>query len=152
MSTPIYESDADRSRERKVAEHLAIRWRSLAVPTAPFSPVDYAMCRLDPKDAKFYARAYIEIKCRSKLYDPYWVSKAKWEDLLILRETTELPCYLIVHDRTTKHVHYLPVDRTRYQVAEGGRHDRPDDPKSIEPMMVIPASSFSSAGLLDVGP
>ena len=152
MSIPIYESKYDIVRERKVADYLALRWRSIAVPTAPFSPVDYAMCRIDPKDGKLYARAYVEIKCRSKLYDPYWVSKAKWDELLILRDMTDLPCYVIVHDRAAKLVHHVPVDRHPYQVAEGGRNDRPDDPKAIEPMMVIPALSFSCAGHLDIGP
>ena len=152
MSIPIYESKDDIARERKVAEHLALRWRSSAMPTAPLSPFDYAMCRVDPKDGRSYACAYVEIKCRSKMYDPYWLSKAKWDELLTLSDMTSLPCYLVVHSRESKLIHYTRVERRPYDVIQAGRSDRPDDPKAIEPMMVIPALSFSSAGSLELGP
>ncbi len=150
MSIPIYESDNDRSKQLAVATYLGQCWASTPISAPPLAQHDYAMCRYDARDAKLYAAAYIEVKCRSTLHLPFWVSLTKWQYLATLSETTSCPAFIVIHAADTNLVHYIRVTPNPPSTASGGRLDRPDDPKAIEIMAAIPASLINSAGSLPI--
>ena len=156
MSTPIYESDEDRRKQQAVAEFVASKWSAVAVPAGSLAQHDYALCRHDHKDDKLYAHAYIEIKCRSEHRPDYWLSKVKWDYLMDLSNMTDRPAFLIVHCAKSDLVRYAKVGVEQFypKVISAGRSDRPDDPKAIEDMVVLPLGRFRSLGCLrkpDVG-
>jgi hypothetical protein len=152
MSTPIYESDHDRLMQHEVAQALGIIWKSTPVIAAPLAQHDYALCRYDARDAKLYAAAYLEIKCRSTLHLPFWVSLTKWVYLASLSETTNCPAFIAIYAHDTKLIHYVKVSGRPPEVVQGGRSDRPSDPKAIEPMAAIPASLIRIATRLPIDP
>ena len=152
MSTPIYESDHDRQMQHDVAQALGIMWRSTPILAPPLAQHDYAMCRYDARDDKLYAAAYLEIKCRSTLHLPFWVSLSKWMYLASLSETTSCPAYVAIHARDTGLIHYAKVSGRPPEVVRGGRTDRPSDPKAIEDLAAIPAHLIMIAGRLPISP
>jgi hypothetical protein len=97
-----------------------------------------------------YAHAYAEVKCRSEHRQDYWLSKAKWDYLMDLSNVTDRPAFLIVHCAKTDKVRYAKVGVEQYypKVISAGRTDRPDDPKAIEEMVVLPMARFHSLGCL----
>ena len=143
MSIPIYESSDDRRREAKVAHYVASRWSSIPVKSPDLAPFDYSLCR------DGYAKAQIEIKCRNVHRDPYWLAVTKWDALSEIADITQLPTFLVVHCATTDLVRWCPIASPRPPITLGGRSDRPDDPKAVEPVVAIPLSRFRSLGPLD---
>lgn len=143
MSIPIYESAADRQREHDVAQRIGIAWSCTPIKATQLAMHDYALCRHSHKDNRLLAHAYLEIKCRSLHRPLFWLSKAKWDYLLELADTTSCPAFLAVHCATSGHISYLKVQAPYPELTVAGRSDRPDDPKSIEPMVILPAHRFS---------
>lgn len=150
MSTPIYESDRDRSKQLAVATYLGQCWASTPISAPPLAQHDYAMCRYDARDGKLYAAAYIEVKCRSTLHLPFWVSLTKYSYLSTLSQTTNCPAFIVIHAADTNLIHYIRVGHNPPSTTTGGRLDRPDDPNAIEIMACIPADQISSAGSLPI--
>lgn len=148
MSIPIYESAADREREHHVAQLIAMRWNCTPIKSGHLAMHDYALCRHDHKDNRLLAHAYLEIKCRSLHRPLFWLSKAKWDYLLELADTTSCPAFLAVYCATTGLVHYIKVQAPYPETTHAGRSDRPDDPKAKELMVVLPASRFRPLGKL----
>jgi hypothetical protein len=98
---PVYETEADRIRERAVALKVKA-WLAgganagvTAVKLKPFSPVDFAICKHDGTVV-----AFVEVKvrtCRSDEYDTYLLSMDKAIALRRLaQDTNGMLVYLAV--------------------------------------------------------
>jgi hypothetical protein len=135
---PIYERDHDRVAQAQAVGALARATGTEAMPTPPLTFYDYEMLR-DGKPV-----AIVEIKCRTKQYDPFWVSHEKMVRLHCEARQRSLAGILLVQwpDMTG----WLAVDKLDYEswpTATGGRTDR-DDPKDIERMAEFPLSWFTT--------
>jgi hypothetical protein len=148
MSIQLYESAADREREHRVAQLIAMRWNCTPIKSGLLAMHDYALCRHDHKSNRLLAHAYLEIKCRSLHRPNYWLSKDKWDYLLELADTTSCPAFLAVHCATSDQVSFIQVQAPYPELITAGRSDRPDDPKAIEPMVILPAHRFRPLGKL----
>ena len=134
---PIYESDADREREAQVAATYAQVMGLDAQAMPRNAPYDYEMLR----DGKLVS--IVEIKCRTKQYDPYQISHSKMVTLHCEAHHREVPGILIVRwPNMTGWVAVDQLDPESWPTNTGGRTDR-NDKKDIEKMAEFPLSWFT---------
>ena len=135
---PIYESDGDREREAQVAAMYAQVMGLDAKAMPRKAPYDYEMLR----DGKLVS--IVEIKCRTKQYDPFWVSHSKmvafhceahqrWVSGILLVQWPDMIGWLEVNR----------LDPESWPTETGGRTDR-NDRKDIEKMAAFPLSWFTT--------
>ncbi len=136
----IYETDADRQRQRDAIGHLARATNTQVVETERLAGWDYEMVR----DSRVLAM--VEVKCReckSYTYETYMVSEAK---ALRLRETALkrgvaggiLVCW---KDGEIGWLRIDSLEPASWVVEQGGRVDR-NDPLDIERVVHFRISSF----------
>lgn len=133
---PLYETEADVSREAKVAHWLARRWKRQAVQLPKRYAVDYAL--VDP-DGEL--TDWLEVKCRTNpmaQYPTYMLSAEKYWGMVRLQEASNRPVRLVV--RWTDAVGVLSVP-CGHQLSFGGRVDR-GDRQDREPVVLFPIDSF----------
>jgi hypothetical protein len=143
---PVYETEADRIRERAVATKV-LRWAvpgGVAVKLKPFSPVDFAFCNGDGR-----VLAFCEVKvraCRSDEYETYMLSMDKLIALRALAQQWAIggPLVLLAVQWTDRLGAYT-VDPGLLLSAPmmGGRWDRGDG-MDVEPVVHIPVSAFET--------
>ena len=134
---PIYERDHDRVAQAEAVGALARATGTEAMPTPPLTFYDYEMLR-DGKPV-----AIVEIKCRTRQYDPFWVSHGKMVRLCHEANQRELAGILLV--RWPEMTGWLAVDRLdpeSWTTVMAGRTDR-NDPKDIERMAEFPLAWFT---------
>lgn len=137
MARPIYETKADRSRERQVAERLGRLARMQAHPMPLRYKVDWAL--IDRHDR---VRMWLEIKCRTnamRRYPTYMLSIGKYLDMVHLQQSSNLPVRLAV--QWTDHLGVLEVPAP-HEIRIGGRSDR-NDWQDQEPVALFDVSFFN---------
>lgn len=142
---PIYETEADRSRQHEVATYIETNYNCRFIPNPPLDPIDGTFVERtdDCPEYENHARAIagVEIKTRknpSNKYPTYLLSEFKWKAAKDYTETYAVPCLLAVQFTDGVFVTKL---RDGYAVAPGGRIDR-NDPKDIEMCVYIPMEEF----------
>ena len=134
MSRPIYETEADRANERRVADILLDRWRCTAVKLPRRYEIDYALSRGNR------VMAWAEVKCRTnprEQYPTYMVALGKVIAGLDLAQRTNLPFMLVV--QWTDSLGWVTPKLDAIHI--GGRHDRGDGDDE-EPVAHIPITEF----------
>lgn len=144
MSRPIYESNADRGREDRVADRVgaALGCRMVKL-TGQYARMD----RLAewPTGRR---HAFVEIKCRKSFHDQYptlMLSAAKWRDGVDMAEATGGDFYVVasyldgvwLYAYNPQHV----ADRAVW-LQHGGRTRQTRDPLDVEPVMHIASELF----------
>jgi hypothetical protein len=145
---PVYETEADRIRERAVALKVkawlagSAAHSATAVKLKPFSPVDFAICKHDGTVV-----AFVEVKvrtCRSDEYDTYLLSMDKAIALRRLaQDTNGMLVYLAVEWMDRVGVFLVRADTVFSRPMMGGRWDRGDG-QDVEPVVHIPVSAFET--------
>jgi hypothetical protein len=133
---PVYETEADRQRERAVQEYLLRKIDCLWQEAPPKDNIDGYLFHPN-RDLG----AVVEIKIRtnrSTAYDTYMLSSYKWRNGLYRAKTLGVPFMLVV--KFADGVHYTVVEE-EYQVGSGGRYDR-NDRFDAEECVFIPMSKF----------
>jgi hypothetical protein len=143
---PVYETEADRIRERAVVTKVKV-WlagSATAVKLKPYSPVDFALCNSDGRVV-----AFVEVKvraCRSDEYETYMLSMDKLIALRALAQQWAVggPLVLLAVQWTDRLGVYT-VDPGLLLSAPmmGGRWDRGDG-MDVEPVVHIPVSAFET--------
>lgn len=140
MNRPIYETQNDRTAERKVAELVAAK-RGLTAYAMPLRyAVDFAFCR------GRVIEWWVEVKCRTnprEKYPTYLLSLGKWAGMMGLFGQTGIPAMLVVGWTDCIGVLELPAPRMAVEI--GGRTDR-NDRQDVEPCVLIPVSQFAIYG------
>lgn len=137
MTRPVYETNADLSREQEVSDWLANYWRCEVVKLKPLYQFDRALIQ----DGEI--QAFAEIKCRtnpSTQYKSYLISGDKMLKALAWRKLSGVPCQLVVAWTDAIGIFQVEDDR-EYTVKIGGRKDRADQ-QDLEPCFFIPLSWF----------
>lgn len=120
MTRPFYETEADRAREKAVAERVAKHFGYFAKKLPHAYPIDYVM--VSGKDVQ----GWLEIKCRSHAmrdYPTLMLSAQKYSAGLRLGQATSLQVNLAVQWSDALGFLHLPCDCvTKW----GGRGDRGD--------------------------
>lgn len=133
---PIYETEADKAKERVVQQHLTAKIDCLFQEAPARDNVDGYMYYPDGS-----LGAVVEIKVRtnrSTTYDTYMLSAYKWRNGLHLSRTLEVPFLLVV--KFVDGIFYTVV-KDDYHVSQGGRYDR-SDRMDVENCVFIPMSKF----------
>lgn len=144
MTRPIYESEADRQRERKTAEILERHFKCQLRKAPALFAVDFVAVR-DGKPV-----AWVEIKNRNysmeqiKKMGGYLISLKKIIAAKQLHEVTGLSLALVVH--ATDGVYFdLISDFTVRNLTIGGRTDRGDH-EDVEPCALLDVTKFRRLG------
>lgn len=135
MNRPIYETDADRAGELRVANTLAKAWSCTAVQLPKRYPCDLMLL------GKEGPRAWVEVKRRTYArgkFPTYHISVAKVCELQALSERTDLRALLAVQLTDALLVHHLC---DKYPIVFAGRTDR-NDAQDREPVFEIPFDAF----------
>jgi hypothetical protein len=133
---PVYERESDRTNEEAVAKQLADHLECDYQASDKLACFDYTF-----QWRKGSAKLVAEIKCRSQVYDPFILSKAKWDKLVkFLRHGTLVLLAYAVPDRIYYQVYHSDP---QYPVHTAGRTDR-NDPHDREPCIHIPLGEFES--------
>ena len=118
---PVYETEADRERERAVQQYIIGKVDCLWEEAPPRDCID-GYLRHPSGDLA----AVVEIKIRtnrSTTYDTYMLSAYKWRNGLYRAKTMNVPFMLVV--KFIDGVYYTVVE-DKYPTSLGGRYDRAD--------------------------
>lgn len=132
----IYETDADRQRQERVASQLETSWGCKYRKSVNLACVDGGLF-----NRRGDLKALIEIKTRrnsSNKYPTYMLSARKWREALKLSEEYAVPFLLIVEFTNGTYAVKIKND---YPVNKGGRYDR-GDAMDVEDCIYIPMSDF----------
>lgn len=141
---PIYETDADVTREKDVADWLADRWSISVCKNPRLYAVDYCAMR------DGILASWLEIKNRSYTKDQidkwggYMMGATKVAGMALLIGVSKRPAFLCVNLAGEIYsMRYKPdaLYKTEYR----GRADR-GDPDDMEPCLMFPMSEFSFLG------
>lgn len=133
---PIYETEADKAKERTVQQHITAKIDCLFQEAPVHDNLDGYLYHPDGN-----LGAVVEIKVRtnrSTTYDTYMLSAYKWRNGLHKAKTLEVPFLLVV--KFADGVYYTVV-KDDYPVSQGGRYDR-NDRMDVENCVFIPMDSF----------
>jgi hypothetical protein len=133
---PVYETEADRQRERAVQEYLLRKIDCLWQEAPPKDNIDGYLFHPNQD-----LGAVVEIKIRtnrSTAYDTYMLSAYKWRNGLYRAKTLGVPFMLVV--KFADGVFYTIVDDA-YEIGRGGRYDR-NDRFDSEECVFIPMDTF----------
>ena len=133
---PLYETDADRSRERSVVDYLTEKHPAYTYKKTPdLHCADWLMFR----NGERYG--LVEIKTRTneyRRYPTYMLSARKWLSMLSESKKYDVRPYLIVKFTDG---HYVTMLKEEYPVQVGGRTDR-NDLRDKEKCIFIPIEEF----------
>lgn len=135
---PQYETEADREREREVADFMRERFRVRYVQMPQRYPADLLIYNPDGT-----TRSWIEVKSRNiafGTYDHLILSLEKVIGLQLLARASGMPAYICANLNDGRFLMPCPAGPVRIDV--GGRRDR-GDPEDIEPCAVLPWSDFT---------
>lgn len=141
---PVYENQVDRDAEEAVAKSLGEFWRTKYTKLPKSYHVDYML-----SNGSGVARAWLEVKCRSRWYDTMMISLNKFLAGTRVADATGL-AFLMAYsvDGEIRYVRLesgdLTGDRGLY-VSVGGRTDRGDS-QDIEPVVMIPLGLLKKLG------
>lgn len=139
MSRPLYESQADRDNEAKVAAAIARKYLMVEHHLPRFYHADYMFFR------NWQVALVAEVKCRKHAFGTYTTYMIS---LLKVMRTRELAAFCAV--KALLFIQYydrlvfvdLNDDRnSQWDIVWGGRTDRNDD-QDQEPVMLIPMEHF----------
>jgi len=136
----IYETDADRQRQREAISYLARATNTQVIETERLAGWDYDMVR----DSTVVA--IVEVKCREcnrSTYSTYMVSQAKAVRLREIAKAKGVAGGLLVCWKDGE-IGWFRIDSTdpaRWVVEQGGRIDR-NDPLDIEQVVHFNISLF----------
>lgn len=145
MSREHYESPDDLRREALVAgalsEVIQSSWSKVNGVLYPFDVVFHRAGKgQDPDEIV----AFGEIKCRSAIHDPVWLSLSKWVRLTTFaREVDHVPMMLIF--ASPGWLHYMDVRGCmdgEHKVVMAGRVVKTRDASDIEPVIELPLDLF----------
>lgn len=136
---PRYETSEDLTREDDFSRVVGKKFNCSFSKMPDRYGLDFCLTRGG------VATAFAEIKVRSNprgKYPTYMISLSKVTSANVLNASTGLPCFLLV--RWTDCWGYVRIDGMIAQgnVGIGGRTDR-GDPQDMEPVYLIPMSSFT---------
>jgi hypothetical protein len=144
MARPIYESESDRKRERKVAEIVEQHFKCQLRKAPALFAIDFVAVR-NGKPV-----AWVEIKCRNYSMarigqmGGYLISIKKLIAAKQLFEITGLKLALIVAATDGVYCHLIS-DFTVKNLTIGGRTDR-GDTEDVEPCALLDVSKFRRLG------
>jgi len=137
---PLYESEADLSREAKVMERLSKLWRCSFHKLPIRYHFDYAAVR------NKRVVGYVEVKVRNYSMEQidrmggYMLSLGKMQAGQSLSSLSKVPICLVV--QCTDATYWLAVkDFSEFPVTITGRTDR-GDAQDVEPCVLIPKARF----------
>ena len=137
---PLYESEADLSREAKVMERLSKLWRCSFHKLPIRYHLDYAAVR------NKRVVGYVEVKVRNYSMEQidrmggYMLSLGKMQAGQSLSSLSKVPICLVV--QCTDATYWLAVkDFSEFPVTITGRTDR-GDAQDVEPCVLIPKARF----------
>lgn len=137
---PLYESEADLSREAKVMERLSKLWRCSFHKLPIRYHLDYAAVR------NKRVVGYVEVKVRNYSMEQidrmggYMLSLGKMQAGKSLSSLSKVPICLVV--QCTDATYWLAVkDFSEFPVTITGRTDR-GDAQDVEPCVLIPKARF----------
>ena len=138
---PIYESEADKERERKLANQVASKWGLQAKENPKMYPIDF--CFVDDNGE---VEGFGEIKIRTHAFGTfptYMLSVHKAADAKALASATGKRVLLVVQ-WSCGTIAFLDLDTTPAKVEWGGRVDRGDG-QDMEPVNHYPIEDFTIA-------
>ena len=145
MSRPLYETNADRSREDACAARVSAALGCEMVKlTGQYSRMD----RLATWRKSDRRHAFIEIKCRKAQYGQYpslMLSAAKWRDGIDMAEATGGDFFVVASYLDGDWIyayHATHVSGHRVWLEHGGRTRNTRDALDIEPVMHIASDLF----------
>ena len=142
MNRPVYETDADRQREKELADLMAKHWGVTAKPNPKMYPIDYTFVG-DYGEVEGFGEIKIRRNTKEK-YPTYMISAHKVADAKKLAEATGRDVILIVK-WSCGSIGYLDLANTPADsVHWGGRSDRGDG-QDMEPVCHFNIENFLSA-------
>jgi hypothetical protein len=138
---PVYETGADKTRERKLANEMALLWEVAAKENPKMYPIDFCFVN-DKKEVVGFA----EIKTRTHpfgTFQTYILSVHKVADAKSLASATGKSVLLVVQ-WSCGTIAYLDLDCQPDRVEWGGRSDRGDG-QDMEPVNHYTMERFTIA-------
>ena len=132
MSRPIYETEEDREREKKLAERVSELWGLNTKPNPKQYPIDYTF--LNKGDGSI--EGFAEIKVRTHkcgTFPTYIISAMKVASAKMLSEATGLDVILIVQ-WSCGSIGFMDMATPSDSIGWGGRNDR-NDSQDQEPVV-----------------
>ncbi len=136
MARPVYESAADRKREKSFAHQIEKVTGAFLKKTPPFYHVDFMGLTRQSKGAN--VGFFVEIKHRKidhNRYDTYMLSLKKWINMNLIRRYGGVPVFLAI--RYLDIDLCIPVTDEVFPINYMGRVDRGDE-ADMEPCILIP--------------
>ena len=134
----LYQSEADTAREQAFMRYAVERWSLDSINKLAHS------LEIDFFAVKRGKVAYVEYKRRFRKFADFpdvFISAAKFlTGVSYARETTAKFIFCVECDDGL--YRYVYRDGDMFPMKWGGRNDRPDDPRSREPVVLIPADRF----------
>jgi len=138
MTRPIYETQADRNNERRLAAKIEKHYGCILQKMPMKLSLDFMAIRGGKAVAFIEAR---QRKIAMNTYPTYMLSLYKAMQARSLTMTTGLPCFLAVQWTDKAGIAKLPPAHEEMHVEMGGTTRR-DDPQDIEPMVHFDIANF----------
>ncbi len=138
---PIYETTETHSKELKIANFVADKWKCAMTKT----PLRYCVDFMAVRDGLVVA--FVEIKCRNYSWEKingwggYMFSLGKYIESKAMAEATGVPFILIVETTTGLYHQIFKTWDKNPAVQLGGRTDR-SDWQDLEPVVILPCAGF----------
>jgi len=144
MNRPLYETPDDLRNESELISRAEEEWDCSLHKLDGFRDgVDFIALDRAGKGV-----CWVEVKCRRSVdwvqidkWGGYLLSCHKYENAIQKAESTYMPFVLLVSDKYGDARFCVIRERESFDVVLGGRTDR-NDPKDIEPVILIPAERF----------
>jgi hypothetical protein len=136
VARPLYENDASRTAEQRIAQIVSDKWKCSLIKL----PRSYVLDYVAERNGKL--TCWVEIKQRNFKfgeYVDYTISLHKYMDMLTYVEKTGLPALLVVE--FSDGLIYWHLATRPCVVGIGGRTDR-NDPQDVEPVARIAWAEF----------
>ncbi len=130
---PLYENQIDLSNEAGVVARLCAEWGCQSLKLPMQYRVDFAIT----KDSR--VKAWLEVKCRSRLYSEMILSAGKFMAGQQLAQSTDKP--FVVAFCINDHIYWRDCSDDQPEICVGGRTDR-GDWQDTEPIVMLPFSEF----------